>query len=124
MTSAKDKRTAVAAALTTALGTGWNVHASPPENVVAPAAVVGPRSPYREWGTFGTEDVNLQITLFVPRALGAATLDTLDTALDTVLEALDAVPNAMVDGAATVGEAKSQSGVDYLAATIELTVKG
>lgn len=124
MTTAKAKREAVAAAITTALGSGWNVHAAPPENVLAPAAVVGPRSPYRDWGTFGTEDVNLQITFFVQRAIGAAALDMLDTALDTVLEALDAVPNAMVDGAATVGEAKSQSGADYLAATIELTVKG
>lgn len=121
---AKSKRAALALALVEALPDGWTVYASPPETVTAPSVVIGPRAPYREWGTFGTEDVNLQLSLLVPRALGASALDVLDEVLDTVLEAVDSVDNAMPMATALGLTQTSAAGVEYLTAAIDVTVKG
>ena len=79
--------------------------------------------PHRRWGTFGTEDVNLQLTVLVPRALGADALDILDDALDTVLDAVDNVANAMPMEVTTVGLSQG-AGVDYVTAVVDVTVKG
>lgn len=122
MTTAVQKRTAVAAAIDAAT-TGWSVYASPPETVTAPAAVIAPRTPYRQYGTFrdGSEAVNLRVTLLVPRSLGISALDVLDPALDTVLAALDGVTNLTFAEVPSVN-LTTAAGVDYVAADIDITV--
>lgn len=122
MTTAAQKRTAVAAAIATAT-TDWAVYEAPPETVTGPAVVIGPRSPYRQYGTFrgGSEIVNLGVTLLVPRSLGASALDVLDPALDTVLAALDTVANVTFAEVVDVAMA-SAAGVDYVTARIDITV--
>ena len=123
MTTAKAKRAALKTAIAAAMPSGWAVYSSPPETVTAPAVVIGPRSPYRQWGSFGTEDVNVQLTVLVPRALGADALDNVDDALDTVLGAIDTVANAMPMEVTTVGLSQA-AGVDYVTAVLDVTVKG
>lgn len=120
--TAQQKRQLVATLIDDAT-TGWSVYASPPETVTAPAVVVGPRPPYRQYGTFagGSELVNLAVTLLVPRSLGMSALDVLDPAIDTVLGALDGVANLTFAEVPTV-TMEAAAGVDYVTARIDITV--
>ena len=67
----------------------WTTYPHPVEQVAAPAAVVAPRSPYRERLTNQTELVNLQVALLLVRASDTSQIDELDWRIDQVQETLE-----------------------------------
>lgn len=83
-------RDAVASALDTALSASWSIYKYPTARPATPFALVSPRSPYRDYATFGRDTLHLAVHVVV--TLGGETwLDAIDTAVDLVMPALGAV---------------------------------
>jgi len=118
MTTAKQKRAAVATAMRTALPT-WTVYASPPTVPVVPSLVIAPGSPYREYATFTHEAVRLRLQIIVQPSPTA--MDAIDDALDAVMAGLHSVTDMVKLSGSGVTVALS-SGGDVLVATVETTV--
>jgi hypothetical protein len=114
-------RAAVASALAAAAGLdGWRVYAEPPETLTGPrCVVVAPRSPYITWGTYGTADVHLAVSVLVLRAKGP-TMDMIEAGLDGVRDALIALEGVMPGDVSELGLVTEAAGVQYVAATMDV----
>ena len=118
MTTAQQKRAAVATAMRTALPT-WTVYESPPSVPVTPSLVIAPGNPYREYATFTREAVRLSLRIVVQPSPTA--MDAIDAALDAVMAGLHSVTDMVALEGTGVAVALS-SGGDVLVATVETTV--
>lgn len=115
-------RDLVAGLVKAALPSGWTVYPHPVEQISAPAAVVAPRSPYRERTTHRVESVNLTVALLLNRPSDADAVDTLDVLLDVVRAALESDARIMVPSIAELGPMVNIGGVDHISGRLEATV--
>lgn len=125
MSTAAEKRAAVATLLREALPEDWTVYPSPPETIASPAVVIAPRSPYRTDETFTEERVNLALRVVVKRAAGTDALDIIDATVDLLMRGSDPILAAasITNVENTVDIALAQDGgVDYIVGTINVTV--
>lgn len=122
MSTAKEKREALATLIRATLSTSWTVYAAPPESVTTPAVVIAPRSPYRAPETFTTEAVGLAIQVIVPRISGPDGLDALDAALDLLIRGTEPVVGVVTAVEVSSVSQATANGADVLVATINVTM--
>ena len=104
-----------------ALPEGWTVYPGPPEVVSLPAAVVVPRTPYRQPANLGGCEwrYGLQVTLLEARSAGTAGVDELDLMAETVRTALFAIPSLAYEST-DLGPMIAPGGVEAYGATLNL----
>ena len=105
-----------------ALPGSWTVYEHPVEQIAAPAAVVAPRSPYRERLTNQTELVNLQVALLLVRASDTSQIDELDWRMDQVQETLELDARIQTVVIAELGPAVNIGGTDHITGRLDITV--
>lgn len=118
--------------LLTALPQLRAAYASPPPQVIAPCAVIAPRSPYVTRGTYGLLEVRVQVTFLWPHGEMATTLD----ALEDIIPALNyifggpldeprpgqAAPRDVVwESLDSIGQMTDVGGITYLSAVVNVT---
>ena len=110
------------------------VYVAPPPQIVAPCAVIAPRSPYITPSAYNIEEVQWAITVFVPHSNAPDALDKLEALTGEIALNIelgegvlvpDNVPNrgytigwSSIDSIGTVSEL---GGITYLTATINIT---
>ena len=120
----KEARYQLAADIEAALPDGWTVYASPPEGTNAPAVVLAPDSPYRVRSTVCNEEVRLTGTVLIQRNASTAGLDALDDVCTTVRAAIhQSSVMAVVEAVRDIGLIEEVGGVEYLAASLSITVE-
>ena len=108
-----------------ALGDAWTVYASPPASqLLAPAVILAPRPPYRRRGTVCDEQVNLRGSVLVQVARGADALDYMDDACTQVRDAVHSSSiMAVVEEISEAGPVTTEGDVEYLSATLNITME-
>jgi hypothetical protein len=93
--------------------------------VNVPALVVAPRSPYRVKGTVCAEEVRVTMTLLVNRNASVDGLDLLDDMASLARAAVNGASGliAYVDQVQDVGLIQEVGGLEYLAATLDITME-
>ena len=121
MSTATQKREALATLIRATLDDAWTVYASPSPQYTFPAVVITPRNPYRSRFTFDGEAVMLSIRVMVQPT--AQALDIIDDVFDDLVmgsEPLLDTPSMVecdIQGVQLV-----TSGGDVLVGTIDVTV--
>ena len=120
----REARQQLAADIEAALPDGWTVYPAPPEGTNAPAVVLAPRSPYRVKSTFCDEEVRLTATVLIQRNASVSGLDALDDVCTTIRNAIHGSSvMANVDAVQDIGLIEEVGGVEYLAASLTITVE-
>jgi hypothetical protein len=107
-------------------------YASPPAQVVAPCAVVAPRSPYVTRGTYGLLEVRLQVTFLWPHGEMSAAMDALDEIipylnfvfggpLDEPRPGQGAPRDVVWESLDSIGQVTDVGGITYLSAVVNVT---
>lgn len=120
----KEARYQLGSDIEAALPDGWTVYTSPPEGTNAPAVVLAPRSPYRVKSTVCNEEVRLTGTVLMQRNASTAGLDALDDICTVIRAAIHGSSVlANVDAVQDIGIIEEVGGVEYLAASLNITVE-
>ncbi len=120
----REARYALASDIEAVLPNGWTTYAAPPEGITAPAVVLAPRQPYRRASTFCSEEVLLSVIVILQRNASVEGLDMLDDLLTTVIGAIDASSVMATWAEVTdLGPVQESGGIDYMTATINVTVQ-
>lgn len=119
--STKTARESIVTAAQAVLPDGWTVYSQPPETVAAPALVVGPRDPYIVRLTARQWDLQLRLSLMVPRSAGAIALDLIDDAIDLLRPAVLALPYVAWQTVGGLGVV-TEGDVKYLLAVVDITL--
>ena len=99
----------------------WAVYAAPPEAINGPSIVIAPRVPYRRRSDYCAQEVQLRVTLLVPRTTGAAGLDLLDTACDTwVSNVADYYADVTWESVDEIGTTVEVGAIEYITAGINV----
>ena len=117
-------RQQVATIVANVLPPEWTIYSGPPEQVAFPGAVVVPRTPYRRPSRFGPQCLayGLAVTLLEARSAGTAGVDSVDTASETVRDALFSI-EGLVWETTDLGPMIAPGGVEAYGATLNLELE-
>lgn len=107
-----------------ALPNAWTCYPAPPGNPSAPCVILAPRAPYRVRSTVCDEQVLVRATVLVQSNAGMAGLDTLDDACTLVRQGVHAsTVMAVVEEITDVGPVTTEGDLDYLSASLNITME-
>lgn len=121
MTTPKEARQEIAAAISAVMPDGVTVYPSPPEGITAPAVVISPRQPYRRPVSYCDYELQMRVNVGVQRNASTAGMDMLDDLIDLIIPALNSIPYVAWQAVSDIGVTQDIGSVDYLFGSIDIT---